>query len=218
MGSSNEDLIAFGPVISPCGGAARILRSSRAGSSGASAAAVAARLCFGRDASDTGGSIRQARSTSQAFCHSRHTGAARAGHGGFRLLALDQAGTHRAQACADRRSAFRRSMAGHDYRTRPPSIFRCRTSRLRWARRPRASDRNSQGDPPRWHVRPGNRKSVALTAFAWIERRGRDDHRDSLPHTRMRYPAYYIPARRISPARWRALRPARPRQGHRRHV
>src|SRR5215216_3839794 len=70
MGSSNETS-SFGPVISPWrreGSNVHAASASRAiegahivpgGSSGGSAAAVAARLCLGATATDTGGSIRQ---------------------------------------------------------------------------------------------------------------------------------------------------------------
>ena len=58
MGSSNETS-AWGPVINPWranGGNAQL---TPGGSSGGSAAAVAAELCLGATATDTGGSIRQ---------------------------------------------------------------------------------------------------------------------------------------------------------------
>ncbi|MDB5443096.1 MAG: gatA, partial [Phenylobacterium sp.] len=58
MGSSNETS-AFGPVVNPWrtnGGNAQL---TPGGSSGGSAAAVAAELCLGATATDTGGSIRQ---------------------------------------------------------------------------------------------------------------------------------------------------------------
>lgn len=62
MGSSNETS-AFGPVISPwrrkVNGEIDDMRLVPGGSSGGSAAAVAARLCLGATATDTGGSIRQ---------------------------------------------------------------------------------------------------------------------------------------------------------------
>ncbi|EJL23481.1 amidase, Asp-tRNAAsn/Glu-tRNAGln amidotransferase A subunit, partial [Caulobacter sp. AP07] len=58
MGSSNETS-AYGPVINPWrkGGSNQALTPG--GSSGGSAAAVAADLCLGATATDTGGSIRQ---------------------------------------------------------------------------------------------------------------------------------------------------------------
>src|SRR5215212_8312725 len=70
MGSSNETS-AFGPVVSPWRRRGSNVHASEAsgavegahlvpgGSSGGSAAAVAARLCLGATATDTGGSIRQ---------------------------------------------------------------------------------------------------------------------------------------------------------------
>ncbi len=58
MGSSNETS-HFGPVISPWRRPGSNVKLVPGGSSGGSAAAVAARLCFGATATDTGGSIRQ---------------------------------------------------------------------------------------------------------------------------------------------------------------
>jgi aspartyl-tRNA(Asn)/glutamyl-tRNA(Gln) amidotransferase subunit A len=58
MGSSNETS-AFGPVINPWRGEGSNRALTPGGSSGGSAAAVAADLCLGATATDTGGSIRQ---------------------------------------------------------------------------------------------------------------------------------------------------------------
>src|SRR5690349_8267192 len=58
MGSSNETS-AFGPVQSPWRREGSNAALVPGGSSGGSAAAVAARLCLGATATDTGGSIRQ---------------------------------------------------------------------------------------------------------------------------------------------------------------
>lgn len=58
MGSSNETS-AFGPVINPWRREGEDTKLTPGGSSGGSAAAVAARLCAGATATDTGGSIRQ---------------------------------------------------------------------------------------------------------------------------------------------------------------
>ncbi|MEE4208110.1 MAG: Asp-tRNA(Asn)/Glu-tRNA(Gln) amidotransferase subunit GatA, partial [Parvularcula sp.] len=58
MGSSNETS-AYGPVINPWRRSGEETKLTPGGSSGGSAAAVAARLCAGATATDTGGSIRQ---------------------------------------------------------------------------------------------------------------------------------------------------------------
>ena len=58
MGSSNETS-AFGPVTNPWKGRGSNQALTPGGSSGGSAAAVAADLCLGATATDTGGSIRQ---------------------------------------------------------------------------------------------------------------------------------------------------------------
>jgi aspartyl-tRNA(Asn)/glutamyl-tRNA(Gln) amidotransferase subunit A len=58
MGSSNETSY-FGPCINPWRAANSVEKLVPGGSSGGSAAAVAAGLCLGATASDTGGSIRQ---------------------------------------------------------------------------------------------------------------------------------------------------------------
>src|SRR5579875_409320 len=58
MGSSNETS-AFGPVTNPWKSRGSNQALTPGGSSGGSAAAVAADLCLGATASDTGGSIRQ---------------------------------------------------------------------------------------------------------------------------------------------------------------
>src|SRR5262249_5239933 len=58
MGSSNETS-RFGPVVSPWRRGNEDAKLTPGGSSGGSAAAVAADLCLGATATDTGGSIRQ---------------------------------------------------------------------------------------------------------------------------------------------------------------
>ena len=58
MGSSNETSY-YGPVVSPWQRKGSNAKLVPGGSSGGSSAAVAARLCMGATATDTGGSIRQ---------------------------------------------------------------------------------------------------------------------------------------------------------------
>ena len=63
MGSSNETS-RFGPVVAPWRRKGSDIKLVPGGSSGGSAAAVAAQLCLGATGTDTGGSIRQP----AAFC------------------------------------------------------------------------------------------------------------------------------------------------------
>jgi aspartyl-tRNA(Asn)/glutamyl-tRNA(Gln) amidotransferase subunit A len=74
MGSSNETS-CFGPVVNPWRRDGANTTLVPGGSSGGSASAVAALLCMGATATDTGGSIRQP----AAFTATRLTAAARAG-------------------------------------------------------------------------------------------------------------------------------------------
>ena len=110
MGSANITS-AFGPVVNPWSeGADRPL--SPGGSSGGSSAAVAARLCAGATATDTGGSIRQPASlTGTVGVKPTYGRCSRWGIVAF-ASSLDQAGP----IARDVRDAavMLRSMAGHD--------------------------------------------------------------------------------------------------------
>src|ERR671938_1196427 len=123
MGSSNETS-AFGPVVSPwrrrgsnvhAGGPEGAVEGAHlvpGGSSGGSAAAVAARLCLGATATDTGGSIRQpAAFTGTVGIKPTYGRCSRWGIVAF-ASSLDQAGPigKTVRDCA----ILLRSMAGHD--------------------------------------------------------------------------------------------------------
>ena len=112
MGSANETS-HFGPVVSPWrrqGDTATKLVPG--GSSGGSAAAVAARLCFGATATDTGGSIRQpAAFTGTVGIKPTYGRCSRWGIVAF-ASSLDQAGPI-ARNVRDT-AILLRSMAGHD--------------------------------------------------------------------------------------------------------
>src|SRR5215216_1461931 len=122
MGSSNETS-CFGPVVNPWRrtgsnvGAAASGRIEGAhlvpgGSSGGSASAVAARLCFGATATDTGGSIRQpAAFTGTVGLKPTYGRCSRWGIVAF-ASSLDQAGPF-ARTVRDT-AIMMRSMAGHD--------------------------------------------------------------------------------------------------------
>ena len=111
MGSSNETSY-FGPVVSPWRRRGADAKLVPGGSSGGSAAAVAANLCVGATGTDTGGSIRQP----AAFCgivgvKPTYGRCSRWGIVAF-ASSLDQAGpfARTVRDCA----ILLRSMAGHD--------------------------------------------------------------------------------------------------------
>src|SRR5690242_8038207 len=110
MGSSNETS-CFGPVINPWRRAGET-KLVPGGSSGGSASAVAASLCMGATATDTGGSIRQpAAFTATVGIKPTYGRCSRWGIVAF-ASSLDQAGPI---ARSNRDAAILlRSMAGHD--------------------------------------------------------------------------------------------------------
>ena len=111
MGSSNETS-CFGPVVSPWRREGRNTPLVPGGSSGGSAAAVAAQLCFGATATDTGGSIRQpAAFTGTVGIKPTYGRCSRLGIVAF-ASSLDQAGPI-ARTVRDA-AILLRSMAGHD--------------------------------------------------------------------------------------------------------
>src|SRR5881398_3079648 len=111
MGSSNETS-AFGPVVSPWRRAGSNTSLVPGGSSGGSASAVAALLCMGATATDTGGSIRQpAAFTATVGVKPTYGRCSRWGIVAF-ASSLDQAGPI-ARTVRDS-SILMRSMAGHD--------------------------------------------------------------------------------------------------------
>src|SRR5438132_12331111 len=111
MGSSNETS-HFGPVQSPWRRRGANTPLVPGGSSGGSAAAVAARLCFGATATDTGGSIRQpAAFTGTVGIKPTYGRCSRFGIVAF-ASSLDQAGPI-ARTVRDA-AILLRSMAGHD--------------------------------------------------------------------------------------------------------
>src|SRR4051812_34776499 len=113
MGSSNETS-CFGPAVSPWRRTGANTQLVPGGSSGGSAAAVAARLCLGATGTDTGGSIRQpAAFTGTVGMKPTYGRCTRWGVVAF-ASSLDQAGpfARTVRDCA----ILLRSMAGHDPR------------------------------------------------------------------------------------------------------
>ena len=132
MGSSNETS-RFGPVMSPWRRKGSNTPLVPGGSSGGSAAAVAARLCLGATGTDTGGSIRQpAAFTGIVGIKPTYGRCSRWGIVAF-ASSLDQAGPI-ARTVRDS-AILLRSMAGHDPKDTTASICRCRTTKRRSANR-----------------------------------------------------------------------------------
>ena len=194
MGSSNETSY-FGPVISPwrrqgVHGASNTPLVP-GGSSGGSAAAVAARLCFGATATDTGGSIRQpAAFTGTTGIKPTYGRCSRYGIVAF-ASSLDQAGPI-ARTVRDA-AILLRSMAGHDPKDTtsvdvPVPDFEA------------AVERGIKGlkiGIPKEYRRDGMPAEIeALWAqgIEWVKAAGAAITDISLPHTRYALPAYYIVA------------------------
>jgi aspartyl-tRNA(Asn)/glutamyl-tRNA(Gln) amidotransferase subunit A len=192
MGSSNETS-AFGPVINPW----RSRGSNRAltpgGSSGGSAAAVAADLVLGATATDTGGSIRQPASlTGTVGIKPTYGRCSRWGVVAF-ASSLDQAGPL-AKTVEDA-AILLKSMSGHDPKDSTslpvdvpdfPSFVGRSVKGLRI------------GVPREYRVdgMPAEIDDLWSKGVAWLKDAGCEVVEVSLPHTRYALPAYYI----IAPA------------------
>jgi len=190
MGSSNETSY-FGPVISPWrrrGSASPIVPG---GSSGGSAAAVAARLCYGATASDTGGSIRQpAAFTGTVGIKPTYGRCSRWGMVAF-ASSLDQAGPI-ARSARDA-AIMLRSMAGHDPKDTtsvdlPVPDFEAVVEH---------GVKGLKIGIPKEYRRdgmPAEIENLWAQGIAWMKDAGAAVVDISLPHTRYALPAYYIVA------------------------
>ncbi len=190
MGSSNETS-AFGNVVSPW----RARGSNRplvpGGSSGGSAAAVAARLCPGATGTDTGGSIRQpAAFVGIAGIKPTYGRCSRWGVVAF-ASSLDQAGpmARDVRDCA----ILLKSMSGHDPKDSTsldlpvPDFEAALTGDLRGLR---------IGVPREYRLDGMDATIAALwdQGLAWLRDAGATIVDVSLPHTKYALPAYYIVA------------------------
>lgn len=190
MGSSNETS-HFGPVTSPWRKAGSNAGLVPGGSSGGSAAAVAAHLCLGATATDTGGSIRQpAAFTGTVGIKPTYGRCSRFGVVAF-ASSLDQAGPI-ARTVRDA-AVLLRSMAGHDPRDATSVDL------------PVPDYEASVGQSVRGRV-VGIPKEYRLDGMApeiealwqrgidWLVAAGVTIRDISLPHTKYALPAYYIVA------------------------
>ena len=201
MGSSNETS-CFGPVVNPWRrrgsnvGAAASGQIEGAhlvpgGSSGGSAAAVAARLCFGATATDTGGSIRQpAAFTGTVGIKPTYGRCSRWGIVAF-ASSLDQAGPI-ARTVQDS-AILLRSMAGHDPKD-TTSVDRAVPDYE--AALGRSVKGMTIGIPKEYRLdgMPDEIEALWRQGIAWLKDAGATIVDVSLPHTKYALPAYYIVA------------------------
>jgi aspartyl-tRNA(Asn)/glutamyl-tRNA(Gln) amidotransferase subunit A len=192
MGSSNETS-AFGPVVNPWRSRGSNRPLTPGGSSGGSAAAVAANLALGATATDTGGSIRQPASlTGTVGIKPTYGRCSRWGIVAF-ASSLDQAGPI-ARTVEDA-AILLKSMAGHDTKDSTslpvetpdfPSFVGKSVKGLR------------VGVPKEYRAEgmPAEIEQLWAKGVEWLKDAGCEVVDVSLPQTKYALPAYYI----IAPA------------------
>jgi aspartyl-tRNA(Asn)/glutamyl-tRNA(Gln) amidotransferase subunit A len=190
MGSSNETS-AFGDVVNPWRAKGSDQKLTPGGSSGGSAAAVAADLCLGATATDTGGSIRQpAAFTGTVGIKPTYGRCSRWGVVAF-ASSLDQAGPI-AKTVEDA-AILLKSMSGHDPKDSTsldievpdyPAFVGKSVKGLRI------------GIPKEYRVdgMPAEIEQLWQKGIDWLKEAGCEIVEVSLPHTKYALPAYYIVA------------------------
>jgi len=190
MGSSNETSYC-GPVTSPWRRKGSNVAITPGGSSGGSAAAVAAHLCLGATGTDTGGSIRQpAAFTGTVGIKPTYGRVSRWGIVAF-ASSLDQAGPF-ARTVRDS-AILLRSMAGHDAKdttcvdSAVPDYEKAIGKSLKGLR---------VGIPKEYRLdgMPAEIEKIWEQGRAWLKAAGAELVEVSLPHTKYALPAYYIVA------------------------
>ena len=190
MGSSNETSY-FGPVISPWRRKQANTPLVPGGSSGGSAAAVAANLCLGATGTDTGGSIRQpAAFTGIVGIKPTYGRCSRWGIVAF-ASSLDQAGPL-GRTVRDA-AILLRSMAGPDLKDttsvdRPVPDYEAAIGK---------SIKGMRIGIPREYRVDGMSSEISVLweqGVQWLEDAGAETVQVSLPHTKYALPAYYVVA------------------------
>ena len=190
MGSSNETSY-FGPVVSPWRRRGSDAKLVPGGSSGGSAAAVAAKLCVGATGTDTGGSIRQP----AAFCgivglKPTYGRCSRWGIVAF-ASSLDQAGPfgRTVRDCA----ILLHSMAGPD-----PKDTTCADLPVPdYEKSVGGSVKDMRIGIPKEYRMPGMSAEIETLwqrGAQWLRDDGAQTVDISLPHTTYALPAYYVVA------------------------
>jgi aspartyl-tRNA(Asn)/glutamyl-tRNA(Gln) amidotransferase subunit A len=190
MGSSNETSF-FGPVTSPWRRKGANTPLVPGGSSGGSAAAVAANICLGATGTDTGGSIRQpAAFTGIVGIKPTYGRCSRWGIVAF-ASSLDQAGPF-ARTVRDS-AILLRSMSGHDPKDttsvdRPVPDYEAALGK--------SVKGMKIGIPKEYRVDGMSPEIEKLWAqgAGWLKQAGAEMVEVSLPHTKYALPAYYIVA------------------------
>ena len=190
MGSSNETS-CFGPVISPWRREGSNTPLVPGGSSGGSAAAVAAQLCLGATGTDTGGSIRQpAAFTGIVGIKPTYGRCSRWGIVAF-ASSLDQAGPM-ARTVRDT-AILLTSMAGHD----PKDTTSVDLAVPDYEAAVGKSIKGMKiGIPKEYRIDGMAAEIETLWAQGvdWLKAAGAEIVEVSLPHTKYALPAYYIVA------------------------
>ncbi|WP_317993292.1 Asp-tRNA(Asn)/Glu-tRNA(Gln) amidotransferase subunit GatA [Bartonella gliris] len=190
MGSSNETS-HYGPVISPWRKKGSNEKLVPGGSSGGSAAAVAARICAGATATDTGGSIRQpAAFTGTVGIKPTYGRCSRWGIVAF-ASSLDQAGpiARDVRDCA----ILLKSMASFDEKDSTsvnlpvPDYESYLGQSIKGMK---------IGVPKEYSLEGMSPEIIALwqEGINWLKEAGAEINDISLPHTKYALPAYYIVA------------------------
>ena len=192
MGSSNESS-AFGPVTNPWRARGSTKALTPGGSSGGSAAAVAADLCLAATATDTGGSIRQPASfTGTVGIKPTYGRCSRWGVVAF-ASSLDQAGPI-AKTVEDA-AILLTSMSGHD----PKDSTSLPVETPDFASFVGKSVKGLRvGVPEDYRIEGMSAEIAALwdQGIAWLKEAGAEVKSVRLPHTKYALPVYYI----IAPA------------------
>src|SRR5881275_1308826 len=201
MGSSNETS-CFGPVVNPWrrkgsnvgaapGGQIEGAHLVPGGSSGGSAAAVAARLCLGATGTDTGGSIRQPASfTGTVGLKPTYGRCSRWGIVAF-ASSLDQAGPF-ARTVRDA-AILLRAMAGHDAKDTTSVDLAVPDYEAAIGKSVKGM---KIGIPREYRLdgMPVEIEKLWSEGAAWLKAAGAELVEMSLPHTKYALPAYYIVA------------------------
>ena len=188
MGSSTEHSV-YGPAVNPWRSNESLERRSPGGSSGGSAAAVAAGLCLGATGTDTGGSIRQpAAFTGIVGMKPTYGRCSRWGIVAF-ASSLDQAGpmTKTVRDAAIMLGA----MAGHDPKDSTSADFSVPDFEAEIGRTVRGK---KVGIPREYRMdgMPSEIESIWSEGAAIFRDSGAEIVDISLPHTKYALPAYYV--------------------------